>query len=233
MHRAALGITAGGRAFGVQIFLKSGPTSTDAPVQLLLSMSLIPQRPAQTSSCAPDASLAEGRRRFIELWGHMAGNWGVPRSMAEIHALLFIEGRPMNSDAIMERLGISRGNASMSLRTLEEWGIVSRTHCKTDRRDYFSAEQNVQTLFATVLCARKRREIDPLLAQLIECRRITATEAAAPDEQKSSAPELNAHNRKLDDMVEFVRAFDALTTRFLGGNGCGLAEAMQALRAAP
>jgi DNA-binding transcriptional regulator GbsR (MarR family) len=159
--------------------------------------------------------------------------------MAEVHALLFIEGRPMNSDAIMARLGISRGNASMSLRTLEEWGIVRRSHCKEDRRDYFAAEQDVHTLFATVICARKRREIDPLLEQLVACRQITAEEAPRTDSGISSAngeasPDARAeHNRKLDEMVEFVRMFDALTTRFLGGDGCGLTAAMQALRAAP
>lgn len=176
-----------------------------------------------TPSESPTQRLARGQQQFIELWGQMAGNWGVPRSMAEVHALLFIDGAPMNTDDIMARLGISRGNASMTLRTLEEWGIVRRDHRKEDRKDYFVAEQDVRTLFATVICARKRREIDPLLERLTLCRQTTDVDGEA----------LASHNRKLDEMLEFVRAFDALTSHFLGGGGSGLGAALNALRGAP
>lgn len=174
--------------------------------------------------------MADGQRKFIELWGHMASNWGVPRSMAEVHALLFIVGRPMHAEDIMARLQISRGNASMTLRTLEEWGIVHRVQRKECRKELYEAEQDVSTLFCTVICARKRREIDPLLQRLEECRECTreATQSAPAGETDVEA--LRAHNRKLDEMLDFVRAFDALTSRFLAEGGCGLGAALSALK---
>lgn len=90
--------------------------------------------------------LANGRKEFIELWGDMGARWGVPRSMTELHALLYIVGSPMNTDEIMKQLSISRGNASMTLRTLLDWGIINRTHKHDDRKDYYSAEQDVWKL---------------------------------------------------------------------------------------
>lgn len=185
-------------------------------------------RKASTAARAEE-NLARGQQQFIELWSHMAGNWGVPKSMAEVHALLFIVGRPMTAEEIMERLDISRGGASMTLRSLEEWGIVSREHCKADRKDVFAAEQDVRTLFATVICARKRREIDPLVGMLRECREVTRTsgrQTGAPD----TAAALDEHNRKLDQMLDFVQAFDELTSRLLAGGGCGLEACVDALK---
>jgi len=174
--------------------------------------------------------LADGQRKFIELWGHMASNWGVPRSMAEVHALLFIVGRPMHAEDIMARLQISRGNASMTLRTLEEWGIVHRVQRKECRKELYEAEQDVSTLFCTVICARKRREIDPLLQRLEECRECTRDGAQPAPADEADIEALRTHNRKLDEMLDFVRAFDALTSRFLAEGGCGLGAALSALK---
>ena len=113
--------------------------------------------------------LPEAQDRFIGLWGEMGSAWGIPRTMAEVHALLYISGEPMNTDDVMARLRISRGNASMTLRTLCEWGIVSRVHNRGDRKEYFRAEQDVWKLFATIVRERKRREFDPLLDAMRAC----------------------------------------------------------------
>jgi DNA-binding transcriptional regulator GbsR (MarR family) len=180
-----------------------------------------------SSSVRADESLARGQQQFIELWSQMAGNWGVPKSMAEVHALLFIVGRPMTAEEIMERLDISRGGASMTLRSLVDWGIVTREHCKVDRKDLYAAEQDVRTLFATVICARKRREIDPLVGMLRECREITRV---PPRQADRSDAALDEHNRKLDQMLDFVQAFDELTSRLLAGGGCGLEACVDALK---
>ena len=165
--------------------------------------------PPETAPGAAQA-LAEARRRFVDAWGRMAGCWGVPRSMAEVHALLFIEARGMCADEIMERLGISRGNASMTLRTLVDWGIVTREADGAGRRERYSAEQDVWRLFATVIRARKQRELDPLLAALAECRSGVAEVApgtcAATDE----------YRRKLDEMLSLVQALDAVSEQFMG-----------------
>lgn len=182
----------------------------------------------QTEPGSPAAACLEAaRQRFIELWGQMASTWGVPRSMAEAHALLFIEGRPMNADEVMSRLGISRGNASMTLRTLVDWGIVARSHHAEDRRDYFAAEQDVWTLLATVVRARKRREIAPLEALLQDCRKLTADGAATSCEQAHLRAEIAQVNAKLDALLQMVRAIDAMSEEFLA------AASMGALRASP
>jgi len=115
------------------------------------------------SAANQETSPADG---FIRLWGEMGTHWGVPRTMTQVHALLFILGRPLNTDDIMSRLAISRGNASMTLRTLVDWGMITRTHNPRDRKDYYAAEQDVWKLFATIARARKRREIEPLLGSL-------------------------------------------------------------------
>lgn len=159
----------------------------------------------QSRSATRDAAqpLVEG---FIRLWGEMGSHWGVPRTMTQLQALLFIEGRAMNTDEIMTRLAISRGNASMTLRTLVDWEMVTRTHNPADRKDYYAADGDVWRLFATVARARKRREIEPLSGAL---------KALLDGTPKSDDSAQDAH-AKLREMLEFVRAFDALADRFIG-----------------
>lgn len=144
----------------------------------------------------------------------MGSRWGVPRSMTAIHALLFIEGRAMDADEIMASLGISRGNVSMTLRTLVEWGIVRRVTQGTQRRDLYEAEQDVWTLFSTVVRARKEREIDPLAQVLQGC--MTSGDAASRD------PHAHAHDQRIRAMIEFVDTFDGLLHHFVGPGGKGL-----------
>ena len=174
------------------------------------------------------AALARAHARFIELWGRMAASWGVPRSMAEVHALLFVDGGMMNTDQLMARLGISRGNASMTTRTLVEWGIVTRVHNREDRRDYFRAEQDVWTLFAAVIRVRKRREIDPLAGLVDECRALAS--GAGPgcgcSETAARAADLE---RKLRDIATFIQTFDVLAEHYLASGGDGIAGAFGAL----
>lgn len=200
-----------------------------------------PAQPSGQGAGSLQACLDKGRRQFIELWSQMGSRWGVPRSMVEVHALLFIHGSPLNTDEIMAHLGISRGNASMTLRTLLDWGIVRKEHRKEDRKDYFWAEQDVQTLFCTVMCARKRRELDPLTEALRDCRATTAiatedgqtaaTDAAAKDAAaRELARAVEQHNRKLDEMLAFMAMLDDITSRFLSAGGCNLPTAYNTLR---
>lgn len=146
---------------------------------------------------------ASAAQAFIQLWGDMGPRWGVPRTLTLVHALLFIEGRPLNTDDVMARLGISRGNASMTLRTLVEWGLAARTHNPTDRKDYFASDQDVWGLFVTVTRARRRREMEPLMSALASI--VDAPESGGDD----------AARTKLADMLRFVRAFDAVSERVL------------------
>jgi len=176
-----------------------------------------------------NSPLLAAQDRFIGLWGDMASSWGVPRTMAEIHAMLFVTGGEFNTDEIMARLEISRGNASMTLRTLLEWGIVGRRHRRGDRRDYFWAEQDVWRLFATVLRARKRREIDPLLDALRSCS-LDAVDGERSHEADSDeeASETRRHNDRIGRMIEMVEVLDLLSERMLGPNGPG-SERVEAL----
>lgn len=166
-----------------------------------------------SQSQAPDLvrRLHDAKMQFVESWADMGVHWGVPRSMTAVHALLFIEGVPLNMDQMMERLGISRGNASMTLRTLEEWGIVRRTAEESTRRDLFTAEQDVWHLFAAVIRVRKAREIDPLAAVLGRCRDLTAGER--PEDPELSVS-YETFNRKLDDMLLYLSLLDSLTSQF-------------------
>jgi DNA-binding transcriptional regulator GbsR (MarR family) len=146
--------------------------------------------------------------------------------MAEVHALLYIAGAPMNTDDVMSALSISRGSASMTLRSREEWGIVSRVHLRGDRKEYFQAEQDVWKLFRTILRERKKREIDPIIEALRECRNLTNDKGRrkiGPD-----AAAIAAHNERLDSMLSFIEMVDVLSQRMIA-SGKGLQIAAKIL----
>ena len=157
--------------------------------------------------------VAQGQERFIALWGDMGARWGVPRSMTELHAMLYIVGESMNTDEIMKKLSISRGNASMTLRTLLDWGIVTRSHKRDDRKDYYTAEQDVWKLFATVARARKRRELEPLASTL---------QALANTLKGVDTSEVVAQRKRLESMLEFIVQFDGISERFLSMGGSSI-----------
>lgn len=173
------------------------------------------------------AALAEAQDRFIAVWGQMGAAWGISRTMAEVHALLFITGRPMNTDEVMERLQISRGNASMSLRALLDWGTITRTHKRGDRKEYFVAEQDVWAMFRAILRERMKREVDPMLVSLFEIRDLTGVEPGrgAPRGAAPSAEERQAileHNQRLDALLGFFQTIEKLSQRFISPSGRGL-----------
>ena len=111
-------------------------------------------------------TLQEIKERFILHWGEMGTRWGINRTMAQVQALLFISEQPLSADEIMQELQISRGNVSMSLRELMNWGIVSKMHVKGERKEFFTTEKDVWELFKVILRERKKREIDPTLEVL-------------------------------------------------------------------
>ena len=107
--------------------------------------------------------------KFILHWGEMGTRWGVNRTVAQIHALLFLSQKPLNAEEIAETLTVARSNVSTSLRELQGWGIIRVVHVMGDRRDHFESLKDVWELFRLVLDERKRREIDPTLAILRDC----------------------------------------------------------------
>jgi DNA-binding transcriptional regulator GbsR (MarR family) len=114
-------------------------------------------------------SLNSSQQQFILHWGEMSSRWGINRSMAQIHALLYLSEEPLNAEEISERLGLARSNVSTGLRELRAWGIVRVVHQLGDRRDYFQAVSDVWEIFLTILDQRKRRELDPTAEMLRQC----------------------------------------------------------------
>jgi DNA-binding transcriptional regulator GbsR (MarR family) len=110
----------------------------------------------------------EIREKFILHWGEMGSLWGINRTMAQVHALLFISPEPLSANDIMEELQISRGNVSMALRELIAWGIASRVHIKGERREFYTTEKDVWNLFRIIARERKKREVDPTIEVLRE-----------------------------------------------------------------
>lgn len=180
---------------------------------------------ADPASIATLQTLAAAQDRFIATWGQMGSAWGISRTMAEVHALLYIAGAPLNTDDVMDRLQISRGNASMSLRALVEWGLVARIHKRGDRKEYFQAEADVWTMFRTIVRERMKREMEPVLASLYEIRDMTG-EARL---DTTVAPAIEAHNERLDAMVDTIETIDKLSQRFVSPSGVGLKLAASAL----
>ena len=113
--------------------------------------------------------LTDIQQRFVVHWGEMGSAWGVNRTVAQIHALLFIHGRPLHAEELAATLGVARSNVSNSLKELQNWNLIRVTHTLGDRRDYFETSGDVWELFRTIVRGRKEREFDPttrLLAEL-------------------------------------------------------------------
>jgi len=122
------------------------------------------------------------QQRFILHWGEMGTRWGINRTVAQIHALLFIAAEPVNAEDIASVLQVARSNVSTSLKELQGWGIVRLVHVMGDRRDHFESIKDVWELFRLVLDERKKREIDPTLAVLRECIAEAEKDASANDD---------------------------------------------------
>jgi DNA-binding transcriptional regulator GbsR (MarR family) len=139
------------------------------------------------------SQLSDVQRKFVLHWGEMGNRWGINRTMAQIHALLFLSPEPLHAEYIQDTLQVARSNVSTCLRELQGWGVVRVVHVLGDRRDHFESLADVWELFRVVLEERKRREIDPTIAILDEC----IAEATA-------AGKAEAHTRqRLEAMREF------------------------------
>lgn len=115
------------------------------------------------------SALGPTEQKFILHWGEMGTRWGVNRTVAQIHALLFLANRPLSAEDIAESLGVARSNVSNSVKELQSWNLIRTTHLMGDRRDHFVALQDVWEIFKVIVEERKRREIDPTLTVLREC----------------------------------------------------------------
>jgi DNA-binding transcriptional regulator GbsR (MarR family) len=118
--------------------------------------------------------------RYIVHWGEMGGRWGINRSVAQIHALLYLAPQALHADEIAETLGIARSNVSVGLKELLGWGLVHVSNTLGDRRDFFIAEQDPWETIRVIIEGRKRRELDPTVAFLKDCAAALENEGDTP-----------------------------------------------------
>jgi DNA-binding transcriptional regulator GbsR (MarR family) len=164
---------------------------------------------------------------FIRRWGEMGQTWGINRTMAEIHALLYICGIPLCTDDVMERLNISRGNASMSLRALCDWGIIRRLHKRGERREYFESLSDVWEIFSIIATERKRREMDPVLETIKQCQQMLGEGALGKTAAQQEAVRLT--RERLAGMEEFMGVTNKIFQQFVGNARSGLNRVVKVL----
>ncbi|HKK44362.1 MAG TPA: hypothetical protein VJ964_02490 [Balneolaceae bacterium] len=150
----------------------------------------------------------EALEQFILLWGEMASAWGINRTMAQIHALLYAEADPLDTDTIMHYLDISRGNANMNLRNLLQWQLVHKVHFKGKRKDYYTAEKEVWTIVATIIRERQQREVAPIRQNLNECLDLF-------EDKDNLSKEDKAFKKRIENFTEFLEMFERFTSALL------------------
>jgi DNA-binding transcriptional regulator GbsR (MarR family) len=137
--------------------------------------------------------------RFILHWGEMGTRWGINRTVAQVHALLFISPKPLHAEEIAETLSVARSNVSTSIKELQGWGIIRVVNVLGDRRDHFESIKDVWELYRQVMDERKRREIDPTLTMLRDC--LLDAEKSGPDDKYA--------REKLGELLSF---FETVTS---------------------
>src|ERR1041385_5557404 len=144
--------------------------------------------------------LSAVQQKFVLHWGEMGTRWGINRTVAQIHALLYISNKPLNADDLVTALGVARSNVSTSLKELQGWGIVKLVHTLGDKRDHFGSMKDPWEMFRVVLDERKRREIDPTIHMLREC--------IAEAEKDKETDEYTEHRlRELRDFFEITMSW--------------------------
>jgi DNA-binding transcriptional regulator GbsR (MarR family) len=127
--------------------------------------------------------LKEAKDKFIQAWGTLGSNWGINRTMAQVHALLMVSPDPLSAEDIQEELEISGGNANMNLRALIDWGLIKKVHKPGERKEFFWAEKDIWKVFKQVAKERRKREIEPIFRVLEEVSKISGN----PKEKKNKA----------------------------------------------
>ena len=144
-------------------------------------------------------------QKFVLHWGEMGTQWGVNRSVSQIHALLYLSDRPLHAEEIVEALGLARSNVSTGLKELQGYGIVRRTHVPGDRRDHFVAETDLWEMLLRIAAERKKREIDPTIAHLAELAREAEGDAGLPPHVRQRIARMHEFMGTLSGWYEQVR----------------------------
>jgi DNA-binding transcriptional regulator GbsR (MarR family) len=143
--------------------------------------------------------LDEAKRQFIQTWGTLGSEWGINRSMAQVHALLLIAPEPLSAEEIMEELNISRGNANMNVRDLMNWNLVYKELVAGDRKEYFRAEKDIWEVARRIAKERKKREIEPVLQKLNQLQQA---------EIDAKSPQGKEFKKTVGNIYDFVERMD-------------------------
>jgi len=143
--------------------------------------------------------LAEAKQKFIEAWGKLGSEWGINRTMAQVHALLLITPEDLTTEEIMETLKISRGNANMTLRDLISWGLVEKRHKPGERKEYFYADKDTWNIARQVAKERRKRELDPILKILDELSKVKG---------EKNDTEFKTFNKSITDINKLAKNVD-------------------------
>ncbi|GFD92114.1 hypothetical protein KUL156_31610 [Alteromonas sp. KUL156] len=144
--------------------------------------------------------LEDAKLKYIHTWGSLATNWGINKTMAQVHALLLVSTKPLSADEIMETLKISRGNVNMNVRALIDWGIVSKEFVVGERKEFFVADKDIWELFKQVTKERKKREIEPVLKVLDELQ----------EDVKENSEEAEAFKKVMNDLSSVTKTVNGI-----------------------
>jgi len=186
--------------------------------------------PSRERGTTPEtrAKLLRAQDQFVASWGRMGSVWGISRTMAEVHALLYITGEPMCTDQIMERLGVSRGNVSMSVRALLDWRVIDKVRVQGDRKEYYQAELDVWSMLRAIAHQRIKREVTPMIESLEEIAELTPRSEPEP-----SPDQMRELRERIDAVREGFELISTLADKFAGPSGPGLQTAARLLARAP
>lgn len=146
--------------------------------------------------------------QFVVLWGEMASAWGINKTMSQIHALLYAESHPLDTDSIMEKLEISRGNANMNLHRLLEWNLIHKVQIKGNRKDFYTAETDVWNIVSTIIRERQQQEITPIRENLEKC--LETLESGGMEDEESQQ-----FKERIQNYMEFLEMFERFTGALL------------------
>ena len=151
--------------------------------------------------------LEEAKKNFVEAWGTLGTNWGINRTMAQIHALLMVSEQPLSTDEIMEILDISRGNANMNMRALIDWGLAERKVKLGERMEFFVGEKDIWKVAVKIIRERRKREIDPMRSTLRDLKMI--------DDKDEKKEEYMRFIKLLEDIDSFADSSDKIADKMV------------------
>ena len=155
----------------------------------------------------------EGRDKFIQTWGTLGTQWGINRTMAQIHAILLLSPASMSAEDVMEGLKISRGNANMNLRALMDWGLVNKELKPGERKEFFIAEKDMWEVVKRIIIQRKKKELEPILRLLNEVGDVDPSDKDA-EEFAKVIKDLQLYSNKVDSTLD--RLINADSNWFVG-----------------